>query len=204
MVNLNFLDLFLLFTSTCSVVLHVLSPILFSFWSCSLSSSPNATACRPASSSLFPGCIGTSPAPLSTRLFSFFHSLCLSDSLSLYASILALPVKVLDTHCCVVSSLFCATSALHNPDNLKCGLNVSRHYVEASRLNLWNSCNCNPQKWCDAPSLSDLIFFVNFNSRDAICHGVPHKPSQFVESHASFSGCLVQLLPHTTPLFGDT
>ena len=31
------------------------------------------------------------------------------------------------------------------------------------------------------------------------CHGVPHKPSQFVDSQASLSVCLVQLLALTTP-----
>ena len=50
-----------------------------------------------------------------------------------------------------------------------------------------------------APSLSDVTFFVNFKSGATICHGVPHKPSQFVNSQASLSVCLVQLLPRTTP-----
>ena len=36
-----------------------------------------------------------------------------------------------------------------------------------------------------------------------MCHGVPHKPSQFVDSQASLSVCLVQLLPRTTPFLVD-
>ena len=50
-----------------------------------------------------------------------------------------------------------------------------------------------------APSSSNVTFFVNFNSGATISHGVPHKPSQFVASHASFTGCPIQLLPRTTP-----
>ena len=49
-----------------------------------------------------------------------------------------------------------------------------------------------------APSLSAVTFFVNFNSGATICHGVEHRPSQFVDSQASLSVCLVQLLPRTT------
>ena len=40
---------------------------------------------------------------------------------------------------------------------------------------------------------SAVTFFVSFNSGAAICHRVPHKPSQFVDSQASLSVCLVQL-----------
>ena len=39
-----------------------------------------------------------------------------------------------------------------------------------------------------------MTFFVNVNSGATICHGVPHKPCQFVDSHASLNVCLVQLL----------
>ena len=47
--------------------------------------------------------------------------------------------------------------------------------------------------------LSAVTFFVNFNSGTTSCHGVPHKPSQFVDAQASLSVFLVQLLPRTTP-----
>ena len=50
-----------------------------------------------------------------------------------------------------------------------------------------------------APSLSAVTLLVNSNSRATICHGVQHKPSQIVASHAWLSVCLVQLLPRTTP-----
>ena len=50
-----------------------------------------------------------------------------------------------------------------------------------------------------APPLSAGTFFVYFNSGATICHGVSHKPSKFVDSQASLSVCLVQLLPRTTP-----
>ena len=46
------------------------------------------------------------------------------------------------------------------------------------------------------PSLSGVIFFVSHNSGVTICHGVPHRPSQFVPSHASVVSsnfCLVHL-----------
>ena len=51
-----------------------------------------------------------------------------------------------------------------------------------------------------APSLSAATFFVNFNSGVIICHEVSHKPSQFVDSQASLSVCLVRLLSRITPL----
>ena len=93
-------------SSTCQVVLHSLPLILFCqreclilFFSCwfSVMSPPDASACRTAicSSSLFSGSIGTSPSPRSTRALFLFHSLCVSAILSLYAFILAFPVKVL-------------------------------------------------------------------------------------------------------------
>ena len=50
-----------------------------------------------------------------------------------------------------------------------------------------------------APSLSAVTFFVNLNSGATICHGVPHKPSQSVDSQAPLSVRLGQLLPRTTP-----
>ena len=54
-----------------------------------------------------------------------------------------------------------------------------------------------------APSLSAVAFFVNFNSGATICHGVQHKPSQFVDSQASLNVCLVQLLPRTKPFLAS-
>ena len=50
-----------------------------------------------------------------------------------------------------------------------------------------------------APSLSAVTFLVNLSSRATICHGVPLKLYQFVESHASLNVCLVQHLPRMTP-----
>ena len=39
-----------------------------------------------------------------------------------------------------------------------------------------------------APSLSAVTFFVSFNSGATICHGVPHRPSQFVRGVNSDKG----------------
>ena len=49
-----------------------------------------------------------------------------------------------------------------------------------------------------------LTFFVNFNVVATICHGVPHKPLQFVTSHGSLSVCLVQLLTTHNSTLGNT
>ena len=67
-----------------------------SCWS-SLMSPPDASACRTAigSSSLFPGSLGASPALRSTRSLFLSFTRSVSAILSLYAFILAFPVKVL-------------------------------------------------------------------------------------------------------------
>ena len=92
-------------SSTYRVVLQLLPLILFcrcgrlSFYSrragFSVTSLPGASACRTAicSSSLFPGSMGTSPAPRSTRALLLSFTRSVSAILSLYAFILAFPVK---------------------------------------------------------------------------------------------------------------
>ena len=89
-----------LFSSTCQVVLHVLSPILFHHFGCRslcsctavFLSSPYATACRSDICSPFPRSIDTHSA---TRAVCLFFTRSVSVSLSLYACILALPVQLL-------------------------------------------------------------------------------------------------------------
>ena len=51
--------------------------------------------------------------------------------------------------------------------------------------------------------LSAVTFFVSLNSGATICHGVPHKPSQFVESQASLSVCLVQFFASHNSVLGN-
>ena len=88
-------------SSTCQVVLHLLllGPLLPMWVSLILS---DASACRTAtcSSALFPGSIGTSPAPHSTRALTR----SVSPILSLYAFILAFPIKVLSMIILILSS----------------------------------------------------------------------------------------------------
>ena len=75
--------------------------------------------------------------------------------------------------------------AQHNPDNLQCVrepqyLVTKRRIFSAQPPALFSTTilgNGSP-----APSLTAVTFFVNFNSGATICHGVPHKPSQFVDS----------------------
>ena len=68
------------------------SLILFS--SCCLSSSPDATECRSAICSSFPGSLSTSPAHLFVRAHVLSFNRSVSATLSLYAFIVASPVKV--------------------------------------------------------------------------------------------------------------
>ena len=42
-----------------------------------------------------------------------------------------------------------------------------------------------------APSVSVVTFLVNLTSRATLCHGVPHRLSQYVAFHASLSVCLL-------------
>ena len=74
-----------------------MSLILSSSCGFSLMAPPDASACRTAicSSSLFSGTLGTSPAPRSTRALLLSFTRSVSAFLSLYAFILAFPVKVL-------------------------------------------------------------------------------------------------------------
>ena len=100
------------------VALHVLSPTLSYQCGC-LSLCSRRVVSRPrqmrphVDPASAPRSTGTSPAPLSTRaLFLSFTRLCLSDSM--YAFILALPVKVLSIIGLIRSrhSLLCGLIAL--------------------------------------------------------------------------------------------
>ena len=95
-------------------------------------------------------------------------------------------------------SMRCKRCASWAASRVSMSFNICGQNVESSGFNFWHPFNCNPWQWGPAPSLSAVTFFVNCNSGATICHGVPHKPSQFVNSQASLSVCLVQLLPRTT------
>ena len=144
------------------------------------------------------------------ELFFLSFNRSVSAILSLYAFILAFPVKVLSmivlirsrhSSLCGFVAFPCDASAAQPGQPPMC----PRASMSADKTqNLLGSTsgarsttilgNGGP-----APSLSAVTFCVNFNSRATICHCVPHKPSQFVDSQASLSDCLVQLLPRTTP-----
>ena len=99
-------------------------------------------------------------------------------------------------------ALPCDVTAQHNPDNLQCVheplyLLTKRRIFSAQSTGALSTTilgNGGP-----ASSLSAVTLFVNFNSGATIYHGFPHKPSKFVDSQASLSVCLLQLLPRTTP-----
>ena len=94
--------------------------------------------------------------------------------------------------------LFRVLPALHNLDNLQCdrdpGCLPRTHGIFSAQ----------PVELFQLRSLTigGSSFFVRFyflcqfqpKELSTIYHGVPPKPHQFVASHASFTGCLVQLL----------
>ena len=157
---------------------------------------PDASACRTAtcSSSLFPGSMGTSPAPRSTRalFLSLTHSV--SAILSLYAFILPFPVKVLSMIVLILSqhSSLCGFVAFpcDATSRVTVSFNVWGQNTESSGFNFWCSFIHNPWQ-CGSRS-----FFVS-------CDFLSKLPfwGHFVDSQASLSVCLVQLLPRTTPPF---
>ena len=148
-------------------------------------------------------------APRSTRALSFplFHSLCLGDSVfvrihpcfsrqgSLNDRSDSFSAFVIMWLC--RSYMRCKRCTAWAASSVSVSFNVRRQNVESSAFNLSRPFNNKP--WQSAPSLSAGTFFVNFHSGATICHGVPHKPAKFVDSQASLSVCLVQLLPRTTP-----
>ena len=96
---------------------------------------------------------------------------------------------------------------MHNLDNLQCDrgprcLPRTHGIFSAQPLELFQ---------LKSLTIGGSSFFVRCNflcqfqpkELSTICHGVPPKPSQFVASHASFTGCLVQLLLRTTPFSID-
>ena len=113
----------------------------------------------------------------------------------------------LGIHRFVALSLFHAMQALHILDSLPF-VHALQH-LQTSRKISWVQTsgalsttilgNGGP-----APSLSAVTFFVNLNSGATMCHGVPHKPSQFVDSQASLSVCLGQHSASHNSIFGNT
>ena len=190
-------------SSICQVVLQLLSPILFcqcghlSF--CSL----RVFLPRQKRPHVDPPSAPLSRVPLAHLLhlfqLSLFSSLSLALSrrpyLCMRSSLPFLPrfsqqsSDSISTIVVVVLSLFHAMPALHNPDNLQrdreapCQQTTRKIFL-AQPLNILSTTLLG--KGGPAPSLSDVTFFVNFNS-GTICLGVPHKPLQFVGSQASLS-----------------
>ena len=152
---------------------------------------------------LFPGFHSRHlPAPRSNGVSSSFDR-SVSSILSLYAFTLALPVKVLSIIVLVRSrhSLLCGLIAL------PCGASAAQPREPRCQQTTRKTFLARPLEFFPPRSLamevpllllSAATFCVNCNSGATVCHGVPHKPSQFVASHASLSACLVQLLPRTT------
>ena len=204
--NLKLLAQIALSSSMCHMNLPILCPILFYQCGCH-SSSSDATACRSLHS--------WDPQMHSLHLFLLelfllFHTLCLGDWVSVCIHPCLTRQGSLDNCCDSLSTfsvvwvlpLFRATAALHNPDNFQCDreprcLQITRR--KSSRFHHWNALNYHPWQWSSRSFPVRCNFFVNFNSKATICHVVPHKSSQFAAPNASFSGCLVQLLPRTTP-----
>ena len=147
-----------------------MSLVLFS--SFCVSSSPDATACRSTICSPLLGSISTPPAPLSTRASFLSFTLCVSATLTLYAFILAVPVKVLSiialirsrhSLLCVVVALPCDASAAQpgqppvwprasmSADNTYDLFGSTSGIISTAILRNGGS----------APSLSDVASFVN-------------------------------------------
>ena len=139
---------------------------------------------------------------LNSSSFPLFHSLCLGDSVSVRIhpcfsrrSSLndrsdSLSAFVIMWLCCFsMRCKRCTSWTASRVRELQCPLGSTSGALSTTILG-----NGGP-----ASSLSAVTFFVNFNSGATICHGVPHKPSQFVDSQASLSVCPVQLLHRTTP-----
>ena len=143
---------------------------------------------------------------LNSSSFPRFHSLCLSDSVLVcihpcFSRQGSLNDRSRHSSLCMWfcrSPIRCKHSTTWTTSGVSVSLNICRQNVQSSRLNLWRFLTTILGNGGPAPSLPAVTFFVNFNSGANICHGVPHKPSQSVDSQASLSVCLVQLLPRTT------
>ena len=147
---------------------------------------------------------------LGSSSFPLFHSLCLTDS-SFVNIHPCFPVKILS----MIVLIRSRHSSLSGFDALPMGsqrrttrtfssvsvsFNVRRQNVESSQAE--PPALFQPQSLTiGVPLLLCLLWPSSTTSilGATICHGVPHKPSQFVDSQASLSVCLVQLLPCTTP-----
>ena len=133
---------------------------------------------------------------------SFFHSLCLGDSIfvqgSLNDSSDSFSPFVIMWFC--RSSMRCKRSTTRTTSSMSVSFIVSRQNVESSRLNLRDSLNDNPWQWWSRSFFvsCDLLRQLQFRSH-CLPRNATHKPSQFVDSQASLSVCLAQLLPRTTP-----
>ena len=140
---------------------------------------------------------------LNSSSSAHFDSLCLSDSVfvrihpcsSRQGSLNDRSDSLRGIRHYVALSLFHAVPALHILGSLQC----VRERPQTSRRILW----VQPLALFQPQSLAMVVPFlslsavdflaVNFSSGATICQRILHKPSQFVDSHASLSVCLVQL-----------
>ena len=133
---------------------------------------------------------------LSQRICLCTHSsLLLPSGLSQWSFLLVVGIRHY-----MALSLRCKHCAPRTTSCVSVCFSVCWQDVESSRLNL--PALFQPQSLAmGVPLLLCQLwpFFVNFNSGATMCRGMPHKPSQFVDSQASLSVCLVRLLPRTTP-----
>ena len=160
--------------------------------------SPDATACRSDIFSPFPGSIGTS------------HSLCLGNSICvcIHPSLTRQGSldNCSDSYSTFIVVWFCRSSmrcqrcTTRTTSSVTLNLDVCRQHVESFWLPLWNSFKCNPWQWKSSSFFCEMQTSLSIPTQEpSFCQGVTHKPSQFAASHASFSGCLVQLMPRTKP-----
>ena len=199
-------------SSTCQVVLHLLPLILFcqrvdvshSVLFVLVFSDVTARCVRLSNRHLLIISVFRYPwhiscTSLNSSSFPFFHSLSLGDSVfvrshpcfsrqgSLNDRSDSLSAFVIMWLC--RCSMRCKRCTPWAASSVSVSFNVRRQDVESSGFNLWRFVNHNPWQWGSAPSLSAVTFFVNFNSGATICHGVPHKPSQFCR-FPSITQCL--------------
>ena len=144
------------------------------------SSSPDATACRSANLLFTPWFYWYIPCTsFYTRSFSFFHSLCLGDS--------------------VVVCIHPRLTSQGSPDNCSDSFStfVIRRIFSAQSLEFF--------ELTILGSFPVFLFEIQLSfSISTHGHWLPRSATQAVpvrSTHASFSGCLVQRLPCTTPFF---
>ena len=137
---------------------------------------------------------------LSTRALFLSFTRSVSANLSLCASILALSVKVLSINARIRSRLSLLCVFVASPRDASAAQPRHSPVWPLAPISADNTQNI----LGSASGILSTTFFVNFNSGATICHGVPHKPCQFVASHSSLSVCVVQFFASRNSVLGDT